>query len=296
MCIRDSINTAGSLLISGGSWEIASQNLSLGGGYTSIADVNGEYWANGLVSWAVMTASAGSGLIPELHISNFVLNKSSTVYNAAFAFIDFAGFTGWDVSLTDLRLENQLNLIFGNGAVQPNMWTGNTVHFLNVYSPNVGGAAGSPLFNRVYSDVNNLLDITGTDVIGIDINTWYKHDYSGSGTLALNADIPSGSNYVESIQITPASSDASGAYSINFTNLADVQATSIRCIPGDAFKLSGWFRMTTAGTGIVAAAFGSTTGTLETTLDLFDNTNLLTSAWQQCTVLFIVPALSLIHI
>ena len=282
------VNSGGILAISGSNPEIACQVLNLSGGYTSVYDTSGGYWGNATHSWCVLSGSTGG----VLHVDGFVLNKAAAAATADTAFIDLGGASNWDVSLGNLYLENQLNLIFNNGNTQAGMWADNDVHFINCQSVATSGAASTPYFGRVSSATENLLDLRGTDTIGNDISTWYKRDLVGTGTLSLVADVPTSSNYFACVEMAPqlAGLGTSSAYSIDLTSLATVKSTAIKCKPGDTFKLSGWFKMTTAGSGAVEVLWAGTTGTAVASEAVADQSNLLTTTWKYINTLFVVPA------
>lgn len=282
-------NSGGTLEVSG-VMEIACQVFAGSGsiGSTNFHDVTFGYWANASVSWAALSGTGGT-----LSINNLLLNKALAAASANTAFIELGTATGWDVSLTDCRLENQLHTVFSNGSSQADMWSGdNRISFQNVTGPAVGGGT-APLYPRVSTVVSNLLDLRGTDTIGNDIATWYKRDVTGVGAIALNADIPTSSNYFNSVMVTPAvTTGRSGVYSADLTSLTTVKATAIKCRPGETYMMSGYFRMTTAGTANVSLLFINTAGTAQVVVDAITQATLLTSAWRYLTVMFTVPALS----
>lgn len=282
------LNAAGagsaSLEIGDCDMEIACLVFNHQGGTLDVRGIGGQYWNNGTTPYLQLSGSAGG----VARIVDFTLNKDPSQSGANQAFLDCGATTGqWDVTLTNLRLENQLQLVYWNGNSSPTGWAQNVnLRMSNVKSVNANGGSNAPAFPDVSTSTYNLLDAIGTDNIGNDIGTWYKEDFSGSGAIALNADVPGGSTYLNSVQVTPAASDASGVYTIDFTSLTTVKAKGIKCKPGDGLMMSGWFRMASAGTGQVNAVFADSTGASHATSNLFDNTNLLTNSWQFLTCLF----------
>jgi len=109
----------------------------------------------------------------------------------------------------------------------------------------------------------------------------------------LNADIPASSSYFNSIQLTPAvTTGRSRVNSMDTTSLTTVKATGIKCRPGETYLISGWFRMTTAGTAGVDILTATTAGAINVGQQLISQANLLTSSWNYLHCMFIVPAAS----
>lgn len=264
--------------------EIASQNFELTSGRVVLRGQSGEYWSNGTAPWLRLNGSAGG----TIQIDGLNLDKDPSQSGANQALIDLGASTGnWDISVSNADLANQLQLVFWNGNSSPPAWPGNiNLRFHNVRSFVANGGTNNPTFPQISTSSYNLLDAIGTDNIGNDITTWYKQDFSGVGTIGLISDVPPGTTFLNSVQVTPAAGDASGVYSIDFTSLTTVKAKGVKCKPGDQFMLSGWFRLSSAGTGQVNAVFADSTGASHATSNLLDNTNLLTAAWQFLTVLF----------
>lgn len=286
-------NSGGTLAINGSNLEIASQVFAGSGsiGLTQITDISGSFWGNSGQSWAVLAGTGGN-----LQVRNFVLNKSAAASAADTAFLDLGGATGWEVSLDNVRAENQLHWIFNSGSGQPERWVsgaaGNTVVFNNCYAPVMGGAATTNPYQRVTTKADNLLDLRGTDVVGNDIATWYRRDISGVGAIALNADVPTlaSGSYPNSIIVTPAvTTGSSEVISIDFTSLTTVKATGIKCRPGDQFWMKGWARMTTAGTAQFTVTYSNAAGAASSSGFIANQADLLTSSWQYIEGWFIVP-------
>lgn len=283
------INSGGTLSISGGTnLEIASRIFTGSGGYTMISDVSGSYWGNAAADWCSLSGTSGS-----LVLCNVTINKDVAAAAANQALVNFAStsVSGWDVVLDNVRAENQLNWIFTTSNATPNRWSNNTVTFKNCSAPASAGAAASNPFARVSSATENLLDLRGTDTNGNDIATWYKRDISGVGAIALNADVPSGTNYPNSIMVTPAvTTGSSEVTNMDLTSLTTVKATAVKCRPGDNFMLSGWFRMTTSGTAQVDVTYANAAGAASSSAPLANQADLLTSSWQYIEAMFTVPA------
>lgn len=283
-------NTTNGIIIVTGEIEIASQVMLLTGGTTYLTDVPHSFWGNASNSWCTMGGNGGN-----LRISNFTLNKPASSSSANVALVDFAGFTGWDVSIADVRLENQLNLVFGNGSAQTNVWgNGNEVVFDNVFSPLVGSGT-APRFRRATTAPDNILDTTKTDVSGASITTWFLHDFTLTGAIALNGDVPTSptQTFFNSIQVTPNAglNGSSSVTSMDLTNLASVRNTAVRVTPGDTFELSGWVK-TVGGSGAAqfVAELAGTSGAYFGAVVLADQSTLVTTGWTFMTGLFTVPA------
>lgn len=267
------INTGGALQIRGGSPEIACQPLLLAGGYTDIDDIAGQYFNNSINSLIKLNGTLTP--TPRLRVGNYVVNKDVSTSAAATAVIDLGGYTGWDISFSDCRFENFLNFLFNNGSSQPGVWSGNSIRLSDLFMPLVGSGT-APLYPYLNTDVNNLLDLRGTDTDGIDITTWYHHDQSGAGTLSLNADAPS-SNFPASYQC--AATGVTDFTSLDVTSLATCKNTGVKCKIGDQFLISGWFRMTSAGTASVEAMFAGTTGVYASSVPIATQATLVANAW-----------------
>jgi len=284
-------NSGGTLAINGSNLEIASQIFAGSGsiGLTQITDVSGSFWGNASNSWAVLAGTGGN-----LQVRNFVLNKSAAASAANTAFLDRGGATGWEVSLDNVRAENQLHWIFNNGNSQPERWVsgsaGINVVFNNCYAPVMDGAGTTNPYQRVTTRTDNLLDLRGTNCNGNDIATWYKRDIAGVGAIALDTDVPSAS-FPKSIMVTPAvTTGSSEVISMDLTSLATVKATAIKCHPGETYSLKGWVRMTTAGTGQFTITYATEAGAAAASDSVATSADILTNAWQYIEGWFTVPA------
>jgi hypothetical protein len=176
-------------------------------------------------------------------------------------------------------------------AFAPNRWTGNTLTFANCTAPLAGGAVTPNQYPRISTGTYNLLDLRGTDVNGNDIANWFRRDTAGVGAIALDADVPAGSGYPNSIMVTPAAiTGASEVTNMDLTSLATVKNTAIKCRPGDTFMLSGWFRMTTAGTAQVDVTYANAAGAASASAPLANQADVLTSAWRYIETMLVPPA------
>lgn len=269
-----------------GDLEIGCQILTLTGGVTHIHDIGGAFWPNAATDWANLSGTSG-----VLTIENVVIGKAAGAAAAATSLVNFAG-TGWDVALTNVRAENQLCwFCTGSTAAAPNRWSDNSLNFFNCAAPLAGGATTPNSFPRINSSTYNQLELRGTDVNGNDIATWFKRDTAGVGAIALDADVPSGSGYPNSIMVTPAvTTGGSEVTNMDLTSLATVKATAVKCRPGDTFILSGWFRMTTSGTAQVDVTYANAAGAASASGVLANQADLLTDAWKYIESMFLVPA------
>lgn len=264
-------------------YEIACQNVRLSAGRFLMRG-GGGYWSNRSASCIALAGSTGG----QLHISGFTLNKDPSCAGADTAFIDLGGTSNWDITLANLRLENQRNLIFFNGSATANVWVGNRVYFNNVESVSAGGGAPSPLFPRISSDANNLLDLRGTDTVGNDAATWYRHDISGSAEVSLSDDVPVESVFANSFQC--AIRGQTSVTSVDVSDLKSAKATGIMCKPGDQFMVSGWYRAMSPGTAQILALFAPAIAGAPTRVVIADNAQFRMTEWVHITGLFTAPA------
>ena len=288
------IVSGGNLTISG-TVEIASRYFRLSGGVTTFKDIAGGFWGNG--SDSLMLLDGDSGVVSA---KNVTINKSAAASSANTAFIDIGGQTGWTISLSDVRAENQLKAIFGNGTAQDSVWDqgSSNVTINNYTAPSIGGGT-TPEYLSIDSDQGNLLDITGTDTIGNDITTWYTRDLSGVGNKSLvTGDAPGGQGYFASIQIEGqvAGAGSSGLYSMDLASLATVKATSIKTKPGDLFQISGWVRTPDLAAGSsdsfeLGALFANIAGGAQETPAIATKGNgLITGNWRYVSGFIKTPA------
>ena len=253
-------------------YEIASQIVKLSAG-KFVMRGGGGYWSNGVKSCVALSGPQGG----QLEISGFTLNKDAARASANTAFLDLGGTSNWRIVLCNLRLENQRNPICFDGPATLNTWVGDGVLFNNVESLSAGDATSAPLFPRITTDLNNLLDLRGTDTVGNDATTWYHRGVSGPVPITLDSDTPVKVGFSNSLQSVML--DRSEVTSLDTTTLTSVKNTGIKCKPHDQFMVSGWFRAVGAGDAQVSALFVSADQSLRFLVPIADHKKLPMNDW-----------------
>jgi hypothetical protein len=140
------------------------------------------------------------------------------------------------------------------------------------------------------------------DITGATTNGWYLYNQYGGGTSAgLNADVPAGTNFRNSLEIVAGGEAVLST--ADTTSLATVKATCIPVTTDDKFSIEGWVRIAAGSQGSLVAlaldASGVPLAGAAAWIVAVDQNNPLpniTTSWQYIRAYFAVPSSSVYYI
>lgn len=138
------------------------------------------------------------------------------------------------------------------------------------------------------TDGANLLDRPDIDTKGYTTNGFYFEDATGSGSMALNASVPT-AYYVKSLSVI-----ATGACWVSTadpTSFTTIKSTTFPVTVFDKFMIEGWFRIASGAEGAVGLALYDSSGAYLTALDAFtQNNGELSTSWKYLRAVVQIPS------
>lgn len=138
------------------------------------------------------------------------------------------------------------------------------------------------------TDGANLIEAPGIDTKGYTTNGFYFTAGSGTGSMALNASVPT-SYYANSLGVT--STGASWVSTADSTSLTTIKSTSFPVTVFDKFMIEGWFKISSGSQGAVGLVLFDTSGAYTAGLDAFtQNNGELSTSWKYLRSIVQIPS------
>jgi hypothetical protein len=138
------------------------------------------------------------------------------------------------------------------------------------------------------TDGSNLIDLPNIDTKGYTTNGFYFEAASGSGSMALNADVPT-IYYAKSLSVI-----ATGTCWVSTadpTSLATIKSTTFPVTVFDKFMIEGWFKIASGTSGGVGLALYNASGVYTAALDAFTQANgELSTSWKYLRAVVKIPS------
>lgn len=138
------------------------------------------------------------------------------------------------------------------------------------------------------TDGSNLIDLPNIDTKGYTTNGFYFEAASGSGSMALNASVPT-IYYAKSLSVI-----ATGTCWVSTadpTSLATIKSTTFPVTVFDKFMIEGWFKILSGTDGGVGLALYNSAGAYTAALDAFTQANgELSTSWKYLRAVVQIPS------
>jgi len=138
------------------------------------------------------------------------------------------------------------------------------------------------------TDGANLLDRPNIDTKGYTTNGFYFEPTSGSGSMALNANVPT-IYYANSLSVI-----ATGTCWVSTadpTSLTTIKNTAFPVTVFDKFMIEGWFKIASGTQGAVGLALYNSAGAYTAALDAFtQNNGELSTSWKYLRAIVQIPS------